>query len=132
MMDTRHRIIFSGKIKEGFDPVLVKKLAAFKLKATPEQISRLFSGRRAIIKKNLSLQRAERYANDLAKVGLIVVIQVESAVAEPCSDSPEAAATGDDTVRQAFPDAPPAPFFDSLTTQLNIGALARSRFTATQ
>jgi hypothetical protein len=131
-MDTRHRIIFSGKIKEGFDPVLVKKLAAFKLKATPEQISRLFSGRRAIIKKNLSLQRAERYANDLAKIGLIVVIQVESAVVAPCSDIPEAAAMGDDASQQAFPGESPVPFFDSLTTQLNIGALTRSRSAAAQ
>jgi hypothetical protein len=131
-MDTRHRIIFSGKIKEGFDPVLVKKLTAFKLKASPEQISRLFSGRRAIIKKNLSLPRAERYANDLAKIGLIVVIQMEPPTPEHHVAVPSAPSKTSEAVRQELRSEITAPFFDSLTTQLNIGALNPSRRASSQ
>ncbi|MBK9394445.1 MAG: hypothetical protein IPO35_15485 [Uliginosibacterium sp.] len=131
-MDTRHRIIFSGKIKEGFDPVLVKKLTAFKLKASPEQISRLFSGRRAIIKKNLSLPRAERYANDLAKIGLIVVIQMEPPTPEHHVAVPSAPSKTSETVRQDLRSEITAPFYDSLTTQLNIGALNPSRLASSQ
>ncbi|HSD36326.1 MAG TPA: hypothetical protein VLC92_02390 [Rhodocyclaceae bacterium] len=76
-MALQFQIVFQGKLLDGFELAAVKASAARRLKATPEQVDRLFSGKRAILKKNLPDDTAQRYAGELRRIGMLVVIEPE-------------------------------------------------------
>lgn len=77
-MSKRYRILFRGKIQEGYDAALVRKLAAFRLDVSLATIERLFSGRKFFIKGNLpSEEVANRYVAEFAKLGMIVWAEPE-------------------------------------------------------
>ncbi len=77
-MSSQFRIVFSGKILEGFDYPEVKRSAERKLQAGSEQVERLFSGKRATIKKGLAEAQANRYYAALRRIGMDVSVQPES------------------------------------------------------
>lgn len=88
-MGTRYRILFRGKIHEGYDAALVRKLAAFRLNASPTQIERLFAGKKVMIKGDLpSEEVANLYVDELAKLGMIAWAEPERA--KPQASSPKA------------------------------------------
>lgn len=77
-MSKRYRILFRGKIQEGYDIALVHKLAAYRLNAPLEKIQRLFTGQKFFIKGGLpSEDVAERYVAEFAKIGMIVWAEPE-------------------------------------------------------
>lgn len=80
-MANEYRVVFKGKILEGFDPELVRSKAQVKLKTTPEQIARLFSGRQAVLKKGISAELGERYVQELRRIGMLVTIEAMPAPA---------------------------------------------------
>ncbi|GAB4057840.1 hypothetical protein [Uliginosibacterium sediminicola] len=77
-MSSQFRIVFSGKVLEGFDYPEVKRSAERKLQAGSEQVERLFSGKRATIKKGLAEAQANRYYAALRRIGMDVSVQPES------------------------------------------------------
>lgn len=77
-MSTRYRILFRGKIQEGYDIALVHKLAAYRLNASLEKIQRLFTGQKFFIKGGLpSEDVAQRYVTEFAKIGMFVWAEPE-------------------------------------------------------
>ncbi len=80
-MTDDYRVVFKGEILEGFDPEAVRIKAAAKLKAAPEQVSRMFSGRTSVLKKGITQELGERYVKELGKIGMRVVL--ESAAPPP-------------------------------------------------
>ncbi|MEC5387919.1 hypothetical protein VVD49_19455 [Uliginosibacterium sp. H3] len=86
-MSSQFQIVFKGQLLEGFELAAVKASAARRLKATPEQVDRLFSGKRAILKKSLADDAAQRYAAELQRIGMQVAIEPE--VAKPPAPSIE-------------------------------------------
>ncbi|GAA5179842.1 hypothetical protein GCM10025771_22950 [Niveibacterium umoris] len=69
-METRYRIIFRGEVVEGHVREQVMQTAAERLGANPAQVSQMFSGRPAILKKNLDQTGAQRYVALLARIGM--------------------------------------------------------------
>jgi hypothetical protein len=80
-MSLQFQIVFKGQLLEGFELAVVKANAARRLKATPEQVDRLFSGKRAVLKKSLPDDVAQRYASELKRIGMLVAIEPEAAKA---------------------------------------------------
>lgn len=69
-----HKIVFSGKILPGHDPVKVRDKLLSMLGLGPEHAEKLFSGKTLTIKKGLSPEEARRYLDHLAKRGIGVDI----------------------------------------------------------
>jgi len=70
-----HRIIFSGEVAPGFEPDAVKRQLARRMKLTPEQVEKLFSGRRIILKKDLDAASAAAYTKTLEKLGAVAAVE---------------------------------------------------------
>ncbi|MCX9155046.1 hypothetical protein OPU71_02775 [Niveibacterium sp. 24ML] len=98
-METRYRITFRGDVIEGHIREQVMETAAARLGASVEQARMMFSGRVAILKKNLDQASAERYVALLARIGM-------RATAEPMPETPVAPAA---SPSPAAPPAKPAP-----------------------
>ncbi|GAA5159684.1 hypothetical protein GCM10025770_06380 [Viridibacterium curvum] len=76
-MAAQFRILFAGAILEGFELAAVKVAAGDKLKANPAQVDRLFSGKRAVLKKNLPDDKAQQYFRVLRRIGMDVTLEQE-------------------------------------------------------
>lgn len=76
-MATEYRVIFAGAVLAGFELDAVKQTAGARLKASPEQVNRLFSGCSAVLKKGLSHELGERYIAELRRIGMVVELVAE-------------------------------------------------------
>lgn len=101
-METRYRITFRGDVIEGHIREQVMETAAARLGASAEQAQMMFSGRAAILKKNLDLASAERYVAILARIGM-------RATAEPMPETPAAPAVAPEPSARPAPTASPSP-----------------------
>lgn len=70
-MANEYRIVFTGRLREGFELTAVKQAAALRLKASAAQIEKLFSGHRAVLKKGLDPETAKRYVDELFHLGMM-------------------------------------------------------------
>lgn len=82
-MDNRFRIVFRGGLRPGVDPLTARQQTAIRLKASPAQLNRVFSGERVILKQNLDATRVEIYQRALEQLGLIISIEDMDALPEP-------------------------------------------------
>ena len=71
-----YAIVFNGQIIDGFQIISVKAHLAKMLKASPEKISALFSGKPVVIKRTTNKQTAIKYSTALKKVGVDVKIKI--------------------------------------------------------
>ena len=76
-MTTRFRIVFKGELLEGFELSAVQAAAARKLAASQEQVERLFSGKRATLKKDIEEDAAQKYLQVLNRIGMKVYLEEE-------------------------------------------------------
>ncbi|WNO11308.1 hypothetical protein [Teredinibacter sp. KSP-S5-2] len=76
-MNDSFKVIFSGEVAEGYLRKDVQVNLQKAMRASPEQIKRLFSGKSIQIKKNLSKQAAESFVRKLADLGVVAKIAVE-------------------------------------------------------
>lgn len=53
-----YRVVFSGRLLDGFDPAEVKRGLASQLSRSPEKIEAFFSGEKQVLKRADSLERA--------------------------------------------------------------------------
>lgn len=83
MTDKNHNIVFNGDIAEGFTIGQVKKNMSQLFKTDPAKIAALFSGQRAILKKNIDQATALKYKQVLLKAGALVDIQLTAQAAAP-------------------------------------------------
>jgi hypothetical protein len=94
MAETTYAIVFSGEIVEGFQPISVKAHLARMLKASPEKMKVLFSGKPIVLKRTANKAEAAKYGGALKKVGANVKVKIIK---------------GDAAAPQAEPAAPSAP-----------------------
>lgn len=95
MADESYSIVFSGQVMPGHAEATVRDAMAKQFKLPPEQVERLFSGRRAILKKGLDAAGAAKFESALNRIGAAVTVVI-----------------GDDTTDAPGPPAPassPAP-----------------------
>jgi len=99
-----YAIAFSGELVAGFDGQQVRANLCQLFKADSARIEALFAAGRAVIKKGLDLQSAEKYRAALARAGALVeVINTEAAeAAEPIQTDSTASITPRDNYMAAF------------------------------
>ena len=88
-----YEVTFSGKIQEGAELDAVKASIGKMFKADEATIARLFSGKRIIIKKNLSAEAADKYSMAFTKAGAICELTLMSADTAPSTPADNRAAT---------------------------------------
>jgi uncharacterized protein YdgA (DUF945 family) len=71
MNELLYEVAFSGQIQEGAELKVVKARMARMFKADAATIEKLFSGRRIVIKKNLSAEAADKYSIALTNAGAV-------------------------------------------------------------
>lgn len=83
-MDNSHtyRIIFSGRLLEGFEPAEVKRGLASQLSLTPEKIEAFFSGEKQVLKHADTLAKATRYVEMFARAGLVTLVETPEDMAQ--------------------------------------------------
>jgi hypothetical protein len=89
-MDTApsYHVIFSGKLREGFEPLQVKQAITELLKLPKREQQHLFSGKQLVLKRTDSAEVAKNMVAALASVGAIARIQSNSAAKRDAA-SPE-------------------------------------------
>jgi hypothetical protein len=128
-MSSLFQIVFKGELLDGFDLAVVKASAARRLKAAPEQIDRVFSGTRAILKKGLDEELSQRYLSELERIGMRVFVEPEIVKAPrpelPAAAEPIVPAAASSSPRLVVPRNEPQrvtsrdqPAFDPLKTQI--------------
>ncbi|WP_417067354.1 hypothetical protein [Niveibacterium terrae] len=85
-MESSQCIVFRGEIIEGFDAEEVKLSAQSRLNASPSQIEQLFSGRPAILKKDLDAASGARYLALLAHIGMRASLELQTDEANPAPE----------------------------------------------
>jgi len=71
-----YAIVFSGEIVEGFQIISVKAHLAKMLRASPEKMAALFSGKPVVIKRTADKQEAAKYGTALKKVGADIRVKI--------------------------------------------------------
>ena len=74
-MEQEYRIVFTGRIREGLSMRKVRANAAIRLNVSEQLIERMFSGKRVVMKNNLSKDVGIAYMELLAKLGLVVELE---------------------------------------------------------
>jgi hypothetical protein len=103
MSDFRYEVIFYGQIHEDAELNAVKARIASMFKADEVTLARLFSGKRIVIKKNLSAEAADKYSIAFSKAGAICELAVMAEDSgSPVSAGDRAAAGGDAASKSRF------------------------------
>lgn len=90
-MDTRYRIVYSGRLSLGHSHHEVVEQLARKFNMSEEEARELvMNGSGRVIKHDLSAAKAERYREALASVGLEVDVEAQSGASGPSLDKPAA------------------------------------------
>jgi len=92
MNESLYEVTFSGKIQEGAELDTVKASIGKLFKADEATIARLFSGKRIVIKKNLSAEAADKYSMAFTKAGAICELSPMSADTAPSTPADNGAA----------------------------------------
>lgn len=77
-----YRIVFSGRLLEGYEPAEVKRGLASQLSLTPEKIEAFFSGEKQVLKHADTLEKATRYVEMFARAGLVTLVETPEDLAQ--------------------------------------------------
>ena len=90
MSDTRFDVYFSGQLAPGVDADQAAVRLARLFKTEPDRLAPLFTGRPALVKRNLSRAEAVRYRQALSQAGMTSVFREHGAPApQPPSGEPQ-------------------------------------------
>jgi uncharacterized membrane protein len=79
-----YKVIFTGELKPGTDQDRIIALFSEKFKLGPDRAKKLIvSGRSVTLKKDIDLEKAEKYQETLEKLGLIMELDPKPPVEEP-------------------------------------------------
>lgn len=90
MAGPTYAIVFSGEIVEGFQVISVKAHLAKMLKASPEKMQVLFSGKPIVLKRTADKAEAAKYGSALKKVGADVKVKIIKGDANTAGPAPAA------------------------------------------
>jgi len=117
MADVTYAIVFTGEIVEGFQIISVKAHLAKMLKATPDKMQMLFSGKPIVLKRTADKAEAAKYGSALKKVGADVRVKIIKA--DPAAIPKAKTAAAPET--SAAPAIPAVPDTSSLSLAPNVG-----------
>lgn len=111
------QLIFKGECSPGTDLATARNNARALFKASLDQVDKMFSGQRVVIRNKLDEAQAEKYLAVLKKHGMVAYVEPMAGSAPapapaparpvPARPQPEAAASAPETSAQPAP--PPAP-----------------------
>ncbi|MGI9332965.1 MAG: BPSS1780 family membrane protein [Gammaproteobacteria bacterium] len=78
MSSPSFRLVFEGKIGQGRDPDEVKQVFGKMFGLAADEVEVLFSGKRAVLKRNLDERSAEGYRSKLAEIGAVCVVEAQA------------------------------------------------------
>lgn len=84
------KVVFWGHTLDGFSRETVMQAAAVRLKLNPAQLSRVFDGSKAVLKRGVAADVGTRYVVELARIGMQIDLEVETDVAAPAVLKPRA------------------------------------------
>lgn len=84
----QYRIVFSGRLAEGFEPDEVKQGLASQLQLNPAKVAAFFSGQKQVLKRAPTLEQAQRYVELFQRIGLTTVIEAPAADVADADDEP--------------------------------------------
>ena len=93
MNESPYEVAFSGQIQEAVELDAVKARIGKIFKADEVTIAQLFSGKRIVIKRNLSAEAADKYSMAFTKAGAICELTLMSADTAPPAPADDRAAT---------------------------------------
>ena len=93
MNESLYEVAFSGQIQEGAELGAVKASIARMFKADEATMAKLFSGRRVVIRKNLSAEAADKYSMAFTRAGAICELDLMPANTESSTAAADRAAT---------------------------------------
>jgi hypothetical protein len=125
MADVTYAIVFSGDIVEGFQVISVKAHLAKMLKASPEKMQVLFSGKPVVLKRTTDKAEAVKYGGALKKVGADVKVKIlKPSAADQQPAAIKKPASNDDPIAYEIPTAdnkPTVPDTSNLSLAPNEG-----------
>ena len=120
-MDSKYNVIFEGRAADGIDTETAKSNLQNLFKMDRAAIDKLFSGKRTVLKMDVSSELAKKYENALGKAGaaysiepVLSVLETPAIESEPSADADAAAANtaagqaAGDGNQSVNPYAPPA------------------------
>ncbi len=72
---SQFELVFYGELVEGFSPQQARTHVAQLFKATTEQVERMFTGKRVVIRNKLDAETAKKYVVAMEKRGCVCVIE---------------------------------------------------------
>jgi len=93
MNESLYEVAFSGQIREGAELDAVKASIATMFKADEATMAKLFSGKRVVIRKNLSAEAADKYSMAFTKAGAICELNLMPADTAPSAPANDRTAT---------------------------------------
>jgi uncharacterized protein YdgA (DUF945 family) len=93
MNESLYEVAFSGQIQEGAELDAVKASIATMFKADEATMAKLFSGKRVVIRKNLSAEAADKYSMAFTKAGAICELNLMPADTAPSAPANDRTAT---------------------------------------
>lgn len=110
------QVVFWGKLLRGFQRELVMRAATRRLRVPSDQLSRMFDGGKVVLKRGVSAALGARYVTELARIGMLVELEVETV---PLPEIEQQAA-------QAAGPADREPLAELVRTQLDMSQAIRT------
>ena len=113
MSDDLFEVAFSGQVSDGSDLDNVKARVGKMFNADERKLNKLFSGKRVVIKKNISKETADKYLKAFAQVGAVaeaksIALVVESSPVT-ATESIQESRSESAAIPQVKPTTPPVP-----------------------
>ncbi len=84
-MSITYHLVYAAGVLPGFEPAAVRVALGKRLQLDEAQLEALFSGRRAVIKRGLDLQKAQRWVQRFAALGAQLSMEEDVAAAAPAA-----------------------------------------------
>lgn len=90
-MSEQYELVFYGELVPGVDAVQAKRNIAELFKASVEQVERMFSGQRVVIRNKLDAETAQKYVIAMQKRGAVCKLETMGGAAPmPAAEKPAA------------------------------------------
>lgn len=77
------KVVFWGKLLRGYDQSLVMRAVTRRLQVTPQQLVQMFAGGKVVLKRRVNAETGARYVTELARIGMLVELEVETEALQP-------------------------------------------------
>ncbi|MDX1451291.1 MAG: hypothetical protein R3183_01955 [Oleiphilaceae bacterium] len=103
---SQYELVFYGELVAGYAPEQAKQHVAQLFKASADQVERMFTGKRVVIRNKLDDETAKKYIVAMEKRGCVCVVEEMGAPGEPVNLEDKPAAASEAAAPQGVAEAP--------------------------